>query len=401
MLPSSVQTGKIQNFSAVRQTSTSFDLELFLRSGWLFSLDADRVLLGWGGGVWAEKPSSDDLCALYAPDFYLMQKKPWWICRAWTICHFAQLRDVLQEKLQEEKACDATKVPTWLEPDPDLFADLFLKIQKEFKKNKTQKVVPVVMASAVESPQTFSLARTLLNVLQRPSHLLRPYGWWGESEGILGLTPEILFSKTPLTLKTMALAGTRRGLMTDMEEQHFLRDPKETREHSLVVGDLQKVLSQWGAVKVSPMFVTRLPNLAHLQTNLEVALSAPLAFQDAVACLHPTPALGVAPRSLGLEWLQQWEGPQQRRRFGAPFGVRVHFSDAIGSAARGDQASSIEECLVAIRNIQWQDAADAKGAVVRRFQLGSGCGVVPQSDLLSEWQELAAKRASVRHLLQV
>ncbi len=391
--PISVQTGKIQNFPAVRQTSTNFDLELFLRAGWVFFLDARRILLGWGNGTWVEHPSHDDLCALYAPDFYLEASKPWWVSPNWLVCHPRHLLEQLQGKVGVHECANEQ---CWVEPDSNAFASTFLQIKDELQKNRVQKVVPVVMASAVAPPTTFSLAQALINILRQQESHLRPYGWWTETEGMIGLTPELLFSKTPSTLRTMALAGTRRGTLTDAEGALFLNDPKESHEHGLVVDDLKNVLGRWGEVTVDSTSVVRFPNLAHLQTNLEVALSHPLSFTDAVAALHPTPALGVAPRELGLEWLRQWEGPHKRERFGAPFGVSVQLGRETGC--------EIEECLVAIRNIQWQDtiSQDAEvSSIVRQFFLGSGCGVVAESELQNEWQELTAKRASVRHLMQV
>jgi menaquinone-specific isochorismate synthase len=96
-------------------------------------------------------------------------------------------------------------------------------------------------------------------------------------------------------------------------------------------------------------------------------------FVQWVKWLHPTPALGVYP--LGHAPHGFYEAPF-RDHFGAPFA----FVDP----------NHFEHCLVGIRNIQWN-----KNSV----RLGSGCGIVAQSDVEQEWAELACKRKSVREIL--
>ena len=75
--------------------------------------------------------------------------------------------------------------------------------------------------------------------------------------------------------------------------------------------------------------------------------------------------------SLLNDWRKRLGCPPE---FGAPFGL---YRD-------GDF-----EALVAIRMTAW------KGD---QFQLPSGCGVIQESRLMSEWRELALKRAAVKQL---
>jgi isochorismate synthase EntC len=81
--------------------------------------------------------------------------------------------------------------------------------------------------------------------------------------------------------------------------------------------------------------------------------------------------------------MKTWDQREIRRRFGAPFGLQARLGGSL-----------VRECLVAIRNIQWQDVADQ-----RVWTLGAGCGLVPQSVFENEWKELAAKRDSVCQLM--
>ena len=98
-------------------------------------------------------------------------------------------------------------------------------------------------------------------------------------------------------------------------------------------------------------------------------------FNQLISKLHPTPALGVYPRRLDYSILEELTNSKLRKRYGAPFGVCLPNGDA--------------QVVVAIRNIQWQEAT---------FSLGTGCGIVEESNLDKEWDELALKRSSVRSI---
>jgi menaquinone-specific isochorismate synthase len=115
--------------------------------------------------------------------------------------------------------------------------------------------------------------------------------------------------------------------------------------------------------------------MAHLKTDIAVAVTSPVTFGDLVRALHPTAALGVAPRSAGTELMPSL-GPSERGRFGAPFGIEWPDGRA--------------HVLVAIRNVQWN------GPTVT---LGAGAGILAESQLEREWEELRLKRSAVKDLL--
>ena len=95
--------------------------------------------------------------------------------------------------------------------------------------------------------------------------------------------------------------------------------------------------------------------------------------------LHPTPALGAYPRGeAGTSWLASLDPAGERRRFGAPFGLRW--------------PSGAGRCVVAIRGLQYHHG---------RLEIWAGCGVVPQSRYEDEWQEVLDKIQSVRAMWQV
>jgi len=86
----------------------------------------------------------------------------------------------------------------------------------------------------------------------------------------------------------------------------------------------------------------------------------------------------VAPRDAGKKWLSKINTDPDRSRFGAPFGLRNENGTGI--------------CLVAIRNVQWQD---------KKIKIGSGSGIVHESELNREWDEQKLKREVVKKMLGI
>ena len=163
----------------------------------------------------------------------------------------------------------------------------------------------------------------------------------------------------------------------------LLKDPKELHEHLVVVKDIEQQLSKWGWVKKSATKILELPTLLHLQTLLQVE-GARSNLRECLQQLHPTPALGVAPRAYGYQWLEQTTDQEGRRLFGGPIVFTL--------PAESPNAEPSDLALVAIRNIQW----DQQGC-----RIGAGCGVVKESKPEQEWQELQQKLNSVMLMLGI
>jgi menaquinone-specific isochorismate synthase len=380
----------------VQQTSNSPSgfseqhLREFLRSGFIFGLGPDRLVIGWGEFKKSQTPSARkdarSVCSVYAPDFYLEREKPWLIAKDFKIVTQEFFTTHVLSKMTTE-----VKDFRWTEPSRESFERQFTLIQNAFRQEGLKKAVPVVHASCVR-PIGESDLTSMLTALSRLPQTLTPYGFWRSDdtgvyrEGLLGATPEYLFSVKGSTLKTMALAGTRSKAESPDGGAALMADPKERHEHQLVIDDIQAVLSKFGAVKIGTTFAAELPTLFHLKTPIEVELKATSdnegGFEQLATALHPTPALGLSPRALGLGFLKRWDEVEDRGRFGAPFGVDLQLEDG----------SRVQDCVVGIRNIQWSD---------ERVLLGSGCGVVPESQSDREWAELKLKRDSVRKILGI
>ena len=217
-----------------------------------------------------------------------------------------------------------------------------------------------------------SLKSSLKYIQQNQAYL---YGFWDNNEGVLGATPEILFTYGEEgELVTMACAGTRKK---GEDIAAFFSDLKELNEHHLVVKGITESLSPFGTVSVGKLQLVELPQLVHLVTPINVELHEKLLFQEAVNALHPTPALGAFPKNKGKAWLEDYQQKIPRLRFGAPAGY--WFSDGKSS-----------KCYVSIRNVQW------KG---NQMQIAAGCGVVADSICDKEWDEVNVKLNAVQEML--
>src|SRR5437764_11280289 len=149
----------------------------------------------------------------------------------------------------------------------------------------------------------------------------------------------------------------------------------------MVFDAIVRRLAPFGNVEIGPIGTLCLPKIAHLMTPIFFAESTAsstekMTFAEMVRRLHPTAALGASPRNESAErWLREADRGVKRRTFGAPFGIE-----------RPDRSAL---ALVSIRNVQWQ------GEHVR---IGSGAGLIAESRLDRELDELREKREQVKAL---
>lgn len=243
-------------------------------------------------------------------------------------------------------------------PDEDAFFKIHSEICEKLIGGEFKKVVPyisdVYAFSENLSWRNWPRARDLWTDQWA-------YGFHMNDEGMVGVTPEILFHVRGQTLTTMALAGTGR-----LGGPSLLEDKKEKLEHDLVIEHIVQSLRGLGAITVGQTQELNYPKLKHLKTPIHLQLENPPVFGDLIHRLHPTAALGGWPRAEALNFLREKGEP--RGRFGAPFGF-----------IRGEQMLAV----VAIRSLQWQK---------NRAQVFSGAGVVSGSVAEREWRELQLKR---------
>jgi menaquinone-specific isochorismate synthase len=325
-----------------------------------------RVFAGWGPfeQLPFRRPGRP---AFFVSDFFLDDPHPW--------RHPARWEETSFEELASRFPDSGPPAVGWEPLSLDAFRPLFDSAREAMLRGDFNKVVPVLFEHGRAARGDHW--RWLFSRLAALPPGMRAYGYSYQSHGLAGATPELLFESDGRGYRTMALAGTRPA--SDAKE--LLGDAKELREHRLVVDDIIRRLAPFGNLEVEPLGILRMPSLAHLATliRFEESGAEKMSFTEMIRRLHPTAALGVSPRTdAGERWLREADRGVKRRTYGAPFGLE---RDDHGSLA-----------LVAIRNLQWQ------GEVVR---VGAGAGLLLESRLEREWNELRQKREQVKALFGV
>ncbi|MEZ4605830.1 MAG: chorismate-binding protein [Deinococcales bacterium] len=155
----------------------------------------------------------------------------------------------------------------------------------------------------------------------------------------------------------------------DTLAQKLLADPKERWEHELVIQQVTERLKPLSkSLEIPTTAIMKLPHIQHLYTPITAKLKKNYRLIELTKELHPTPALGGAPRYQALDYIAQAE-PLPRGFYAAPLGY-IEANQQEG------------EMVVAIRSAVAQAS---------RLWLFAGAGIVAGSEAEKEWQETALK----------
>ncbi len=344
---------------------THFDVNSFLENGAFVRLPSGKLRL-WQGPFKLTKNENYSANSIAYMDFFGDELTSLDCSNSVLETDTATLRKLFSEFSGNEPL----EALNFLPPSFDQFQVSFQEIMGRIHRGEIEKAVPIVFAECPTFPTSGQIARILHNVLEA-SEELYPFGIWQKGLGIIGATPEILFRTQNQNVSTMALAGTAPLAFIDQLKS----DRKELMEHQIVVKDIQSRLSQMGWVRVEPTKAVKIGSLAHLKTLMDVQVSQ-IDITKLVKSLHPTAALGVYPRNYGLAWLQSLPYQNRRGVFGAPIIFPLSHNEALA--------------LVAIRCLQWSPEGS---------KIGTGCGLVKDSNRQKEWEELSLKRSSVMKVL--
>jgi menaquinone-specific isochorismate synthase len=193
-----------------------------------------------------------------------------------------------------------------------------------------------------------------------------------------GATPERLVALEGRHLRTDALAGTAP---VEATADWLLGDPKNQREHDLVVGAIREALAPVvSALRVPAAPVAhRLRDLFHLRTPIEGTLRGGAHILEIAGRLHPTPAVCGLPQQAARQWIASVE---------AQLGLdRGWYSGPVGWVT----PSGDGELMVGLRS------ALAVGSLVWLF---AGAGIVDASDPEAELAETELKLRAIRGALE-
>ncbi|MGG6265175.1 isochorismate synthase [Leptolyngbya sp. AN03gr2] len=232
----------------------------------------------------------------------------------------------------------------------------------------------IVLADALEvtSPLPFNLVSSLSNLRSRYPNCYVFSASNGKNATFIGASPERLVRIQHDRLFTEALAGSVPRGKTRSEDARLaatlLNAQKEKHEHQVVVDSIAQHLRNLNLTpQFSPARLLQLPNIQHLQTPIRATIQSDLHLLDAVAELHPTPAVAGAPKSIACEHLRSFEA-FERSWYAAPIG----WMDYQGNG----------EFAVGIRS------AILQGNHARLF---AGAGIVSGSDPEKEFAEVQLK----------
>lgn len=340
------------------------DWDKFWAHGAFLRLSADQFMLFEGPFEKATAETAD----VGGFDFF-GEREEWWKARRKIQLNLEDFRRSLETQLGPK----TLKRSDFNPPRREDFEASFRLIQGKIQREEIEKAVPMIKTEALISPQPADLAHALFTLWSVPLNL-HVYGFWMDGKGVMGATPEILFEQNASTLQSMALAGScpRAGISDRIP---LMKDPKELKEHQLVIDDLAVRLKPLGWVRKDATRVIELPTILHLMTPFEVT-GVTKNPKELMRHLHPTAAMGVAPRAYGYQWLKELSDQKDRGQFGAPLFFRKGPDSGVA--------------LVAIRSLFWSPGFS---------RIFAGCGVVSASQQEREFAEVQAKIESVFQML--
>lgn len=324
--------------------------------------ESQAVILGKSG----DSRAAGDFTQESTPTFLLKDFFTGQYLRYRPLSTLSTTRTELKTFLQTWKS-EAPAVTTEGNTDSDYVSD-FGSLKRSW--SETLKKVVLVSREQYRSPDHLATRR---NLLKRAFEFEQgiPYGIWNDDYGVIGCSPELLFSLRGQELRSIALAGTsRKG-----NEKVLLNSVKDRQEHDLVIRDiLEKLRPHARFLKHSETRIFSFKDLIHLRTEIEALLNDNVSLNQLVGSLSPTAALGGYPQEESLQFLKTTSYYQNhpKRFFGSAFGVT---------------STELNQFLVSIRNVQWDQD---------RFYIESGGGVLPSSTLESELAEIHLKRNTIR-----
>ncbi|AWI09601.1 isochorismate synthase [Ereboglobus luteus] len=203
----------------------------------------------------------------------------------------------------------------------------------------------------------------------------------GRGQSFIGASPERLLRVRDRRLLTEALAGSApRGASASEDAAlgaTLLHNEKDVREQRHVLDSIRRRLEPLGLKLTHPAQpgLRKLANVQHLHTPVEAPLPDGVRLLDALARLHPTPAVGGTPREAAVARIRELEGFPRGLYAGA-----IGWIDAHGN---GEFFVGLRSALI--------DGPNAR--------LYAGAGIVAGSSPEKEFEETEIKFRAIRDAL--
>ncbi len=189
----------------------------------------------------------------------------------------------------------------------------------------------------------------------------------------LGSTPEIILSGHAQNWNTVALAGTA-PLQNGMEPKEWSTKNKE--EQAFVAEYIRKIVKKHGRKMVEKgPYTARAGQLVHLKTDFLFQLKETGFLGDLLKELHPTPAVCGLPKAEAYPFILNNEGYDRR-----------YYSGFIGWL----DPEGHTDLYVNLRCMEIR---------THEVKLYAGGGILPSSEVRSEWEETSEKMKTMKNIL--
>ncbi|MBK5722782.1 isochorismate synthase [Dysgonomonas sp. Marseille-P4677] len=186
-----------------------------------------------------------------------------------------------------------------------------------------------------------------------------------ESGTWMGVSPELLVAEEDDVCKTVALAGTRKLSTADW-------DNKNVKEQQIVVDYMQQQLNKLATdITQSGPFTVQAGEIEHLKTKFSFRLKGNSKIGNLLDMLHPSPAVCGFPKESAFEFILKNESYNRR-----------YYSGFVGPL----DIEGKSRLYVNLRCMQI-------GKDILRLYAGGG--MLPSSELKSEWEETENKLQTI------
>ncbi|MDP9500615.1 isochorismate synthase MenF [Bisgaard Taxon 45] len=205
-----------------------------------------------------------------------------------------------------------------------------------------------------------------------------------KQRAFIGSTPELLYRRQGLALKTEALAGTafmgEDAQQNQQQSDWLLHDKKNEYENQLVVDGICQNLQPFVQhIRVEQVELKKLRKVQHLRRQISAQLKPDYADKDILLAMHPTAAVAGLPQSAAKQALRKLENFD-----------RTWYAGTIG--VMGPESADF---CVTIRSAFIKQVENYSQLCVF-----AGAGIVEGSIPLLEWREIERKAMGLVSLLQ-
>ena len=277
------------------------------------------------------------------------------------------------QSIREEKPAASAPMVTLNETERyDRYYAAFRRFMEPLKEKKCRKLV---LSRPAFSPidELFSPLETFVKACNDYPRMMIYLCHTPVTGTWLGSTPEIILSGSTPHWKTVALAGTL-PIVNGVEPTEW--NDKNKEEQGIVAEYVRKIIKKHGQKMTEKgPYTARAGQLVHLKTDFLFQLKETGSLGNLLKELHPTPAVCGLPKEEAYRFITENEGYDRR-----------YYTGFIGwMDPKGQTDLYVNLRCMEIRSTE--------------VKLYAGGGILPSSEVRSEWEETGAKMKTMKNLL--